>query len=57
MTCHALPAQELRRRIGDAISELINFDLWNRQTAVQDAELRCVAEIVGLIKSLGHREA
>jgi hypothetical protein len=53
----ALPAQELRRRIDEAVSELIDFELWNRQIAVQDVELQCVAEIVGHIKSLGHREA
>jgi hypothetical protein len=48
----ALPAAELRRRIEDAVSKLIDFEMWARQTAVQEVELKCIADIVDRVKNL-----
>ena len=48
----ALPVEELRRRVREAIESLIDFDLWNRQRAVQQVELNCIADFVDRVKNL-----
>ena len=48
----ALPVEELRRRVTEAIEGLIDFDLWNRQVAVQEVELQCIADFVDTVKNL-----
>ena len=48
----ALPVDELRRRVRSAIEALIDFELWNRQIAVQEVELRCIADFAEKIKNL-----
>jgi hypothetical protein len=48
----ALPVDELRRRVSDAIERLIDFDAWNRQVAVQEVEVNCIAEFAERVKSL-----
>ncbi|MDT7813180.1 MAG: hypothetical protein QOJ42_3096, partial [Acidobacteriaceae bacterium] len=39
----ALPAAELRRRIEQAVTSLIDFEAWKRQIAVQEVEFACIA--------------
>jgi hypothetical protein len=48
----ALPAEELRRRVKQAVSGLIDLELWNRQTDVQEIELKCIVEFAERIRSL-----
>jgi hypothetical protein len=48
----ALPVEELRRRVREAIEVLIDFELWNRQVAVQAVELKCIAEFADTVKNL-----
>jgi hypothetical protein len=48
----ALPVAELRSRVRTAIEGLINFELWNRQVAVQQVELNCIAEFAERVKNL-----
>jgi hypothetical protein len=48
----ALPVEELRRRVTEAIEGLIDFGLWNRQVAVQEVELQCIADFVDTVKNL-----
>jgi len=48
----ALPVEELRRRVRTAIEDLIDFDLWNRQIAVQQVELKSIADFADRVKSL-----
>ncbi len=48
----ALPVEELRRRVTEAIEGLIDFDLWNRQIAVQEVELQCIGDFVDRVKNL-----
>jgi hypothetical protein len=48
----ALPVEELRRRVGTAIEVLIDFELWNRQVAVQQVEMNCIAEFADRVKNL-----
>jgi len=40
----ALPVTELRERIHEAISELIDYDIWNRAIAVEKAEVTSITE-------------
>jgi hypothetical protein len=48
----ALPAVELRRRVEQAVSSLIDFESWKRQTAVQEVEFACIADIAAKMKAL-----
>jgi hypothetical protein len=48
----ALPVDVLRRRVREAIEELIVWEPWNRQIAVQEVELRCIADFANRVKSL-----
>ena len=48
----ALPAAELRRRVHNAVSELIDFGPWNRQLAVQEVECKCIEEFADKMKHL-----
>jgi len=40
----ALPVAELKRRVEEAIEELIDWERWDRQIMVQDVELASIAE-------------
>ena len=48
----ALPAVELRRRVEDAVTSLIDFETWERQTAVQEIELASIAHFADTMKNL-----
>jgi hypothetical protein len=48
----ALPAAELRRRVEEAVTGLIDFERWNRQVAVQQVEFDCIARVAGQFKAL-----
>lgn len=48
----ALPAAGLRRRVNESISGLIDHARWNRQVAVQQLELKCIAEFAERIRNL-----
>jgi hypothetical protein len=48
----ALPVEELRRRVREAIEGLIDVDLWNRQVDVQEVELKCIADFADTVKNL-----
>jgi hypothetical protein len=48
----ALPVDELRRRVREAVEGLIDYDLWNRQIQVEEVELASIADIAERMKSL-----
>ena len=48
----ALPVDELRRRVRDAIQSLIEWDAWDRQVQVQQVEMNCIAEFADRVKNL-----
>jgi hypothetical protein len=48
----ALPAGELRKRVDAAVSRLVDNEQWQRQVAIQDEELKCIAEFADRLKSL-----
>jgi hypothetical protein len=48
----ALPATELRRRVGDAVRSLIDMDRWQRQLYVQRVELDCIADFATRMRNL-----
>jgi hypothetical protein len=48
----ALPVEELPRHVREGIERLIDFELWNRQTAVQEVELKCIVEFADTVKNL-----
>src|ERR1017187_3527206 len=48
----ALPAAELRRRVEMAIKEMIDFEKWDRQVAIQQVEFNCIADFAARIKAL-----
>lgn len=48
----ALPAAELRRRVDKAVTSLIDFEVWNRQVAVQEVEFACIADVASTMKAL-----
>jgi hypothetical protein len=41
----ALPVEELRRRVREAVEALINRKRWTRQVAIQEAELESIADL------------
>jgi hypothetical protein len=48
----ALPVEELRARVRSAIEGLIDADRWNQQIKVQEAELKCIADLAAQMKKL-----
>lgn len=48
----ALPAGELRRRIEEAVTELIDMERWDRQSMVQQVELDCIVDFAERMKHL-----
>ena len=48
----ALPAAELRLRVEEAVTSLIDFETWDRQVAVQKVEFGCIADIATTMKTL-----
>ncbi len=48
----ALPVEELRRRVREAIEELIDWDLWNRQVDIQEVELASIRDFADRVKNL-----
>jgi hypothetical protein len=48
----ALPVDELRRRVREAVEALIERDSWNRQVVTEQAELNSIADIADRMKSL-----
>jgi len=48
----ALPVDELRARVHEAIDGLIDHERWNRQVAVQEVEMRCIADFADTVKNL-----
>jgi hypothetical protein len=48
----ALPVEELRARVRSAIEGLIDADRWNRQIVVQEAELKCIADLAAQMNKL-----
>jgi hypothetical protein len=52
----ALPAAELRKRVDDAVSGLVNPEQWKRQTDIQEIELTCIAEFADRLKNLPQAE-
>jgi hypothetical protein len=44
----------LGRRVRGSTEGLIDFDRWDRQVAVQEVELRCIAEFADTVKNLPH---
>jgi hypothetical protein len=48
----ALPVAELRRRVEEAVSALVDYEQWERQLAVQQVELNCIADIAERIRTL-----
>jgi hypothetical protein len=48
----ALPAAELRRRVDAAVGELIDYERWDRQIAVQKIEFNSIAQVAAFVKSL-----
>ena len=48
----ALPVAELKRRIVEAVTSLVDFDRWNRQVEVQRVELNCIAKFAERMKNL-----
>jgi hypothetical protein len=48
----ALPVDELRRRVREAIESLIDFDRWNRQVRTQQLEFACINDFVERVKNL-----
>lgn len=48
----ALPVDELRSRIEEAVKGLLDMDLWNHQLRIQQVEFESIARIADTIKSL-----
>jgi hypothetical protein len=48
----ALPVNELRRRVRDAITALIEPEAWNRQIKVQEVEANCIRDFADRMKNL-----
>jgi hypothetical protein len=52
----ALPVDELRKRVREAIEGLIEWESWKRQVVVEEAELDCIAEFADTVKNLPQAE-
>jgi hypothetical protein len=52
----ALPVDELRRRVREAVEGLIERDSWNRQLVVERAELKSIEEFADQMKNLPQPE-
>jgi len=48
----ALPVDELRRRVREAIGGLIDWNRWNRQVCIQEVELVRISEVVEQFRTL-----
>lgn len=48
----ALPAAELRKRVDKSVQSSIDRERWNRQVAVQQVELNCIADFAERIRNL-----
>jgi hypothetical protein len=48
----ALPVDELRRRVREAIEGLIEWNSWNRQVEIQQVEMNCIADFADRMKNL-----
>jgi hypothetical protein len=48
----ALPVEELRRRVREAIEGLIDWNRWNRQVRIQEVELGRISEVVEQFRTL-----
>jgi hypothetical protein len=48
----ALPPEELRRRVDEAIRELIDWEDWDRQVNVEEAELARIVDFADCLKHL-----
>jgi hypothetical protein len=48
----ALPVEVLRDRVENAIKEEIDWELWDRQVIVEEAELKCIAEFADRVRNL-----
>jgi hypothetical protein len=48
----ALPVAELKQRITDAIADLIDWELWDRQVRVQEVEFASIASFADKMKNL-----
>jgi hypothetical protein len=48
----ALPVEELRTRIDEAIDAIVDHEQWDRQVRIQDVELNCIREFAKTIKTL-----
>jgi len=48
----ALPVDELRRRITEAVTLLIDRELWQHQIERQEVEFKCIAEFADTMKNL-----
>jgi hypothetical protein len=48
----ALPAAELRERVEQAVTTLVDFEKWERQVAVQQAEFDCIADLAARFQAL-----
>ncbi len=48
----ALPPNELRRRVREAIQSCIDFETWERQQEIQEVELRCIERFADTVKNL-----
>ena len=50
----ALPVDELRDRIEDAVKGLLDIEAWNHQVQIQKVEFESIARIADTIKNLPH---
>jgi hypothetical protein len=48
----ALPAAELRRRCEEAISALVDRELWDRQASTEKVEFDCIRDFAATLKNL-----
>ena len=53
----ALPVEELRYRIEEAIQGLLDIELWNHQLRIQDVEFASITKIADAMKNLPQGEA
>jgi len=48
----ALPPLELRRRVAEAIDELIDWDAWERVRRIEEVECQSISYYVDVMKAL-----